>query len=167
MIWAGKPYPEDTGSIDVFNDIYTKTKSMPNCAILTGYELGLSGLLKGGSDAWLNNPKIYREASGTSGMSAAMKGSINVSIPDGWVPEFAKHGKNSFCVEAADTSLDDAAKNRIEADNIYKVIESEIIPTYYNKPEEWFKIMSQAWSDVKEEFDANRMAREYYEELYN
>lgn len=166
VIWAGKPYPEDTGSIDIFNDIIAKVKSMPNCTVLTGYELRLSALLKGGSDVWLNNPKIYREASGTSGMAAAMKGSVNVSIPDGWVPEFAKHGKNCFSIEAADTALDEKEKNRIEASNIYDVLEKEVIPTYYSKPDKWFKIMTQGWADVKEEFDADRMAREYYEVLY-
>lgn len=166
VIWAGKPYPEDTGSIEMFNDIFARTKSLANCTILTGYELRLSAQLKGGSDVWLNNPKIYREASGTSGMTAAMKGSVNLSIPDGWVPEFAKHGKNSFCVDAVDTSLDEKEKNRLEANNIYDVLEKELIPTYYDKPDKWFKIMRQAWLDVKDEFDANRMADEYYDSLY-
>lgn len=166
MIWAGKPYPEDHGSIDMFNDIHAKIKEMPGCAILTGYELGLSAQLKAGSDVWLNNPKIYREASGTSGMAAAMLGSVNVSIPDGWVPEFANHGKNCFCIDAADQSLEEKERNRLEAENIYNVLEQEVIPTYYKKPEKWFKIMTQAWTDVKEGFDSNRMAREYYEILY-
>jgi starch phosphorylase len=151
----------------MFNDIVAKTKGMPNCAILTGYELGLSALLKRGSDVWVNNPKIFREASGTSGMTAAMNGSINLSIPDGWVPEFAKHGKNAFSVEAADRSLDEGEQNRIEANNIYDVLEREVIPTYYENPEKWFKIIYQAWVDVRDEFDSGRMAKEYYELLYN
>lgn len=166
VIWAGKPYPEDTDSIAMFNDIQAKIKAMPNCAILTGYELRLSALLKRGSDIWLNNPKITREASGTSGMAAAMLGSVNVSIPDGWVPEFAKHGKNCFSVEAANPQLDEKEKNRLEAVRIYDVLENEVLPTYYKKPEKWFKIMTQAWMDVKQDFDSNRMAREYYEQLY-
>lgn len=166
VIWAGKPYPEDKDSIAMFNDIVAKTKGMPNCAILTGYELGLSALLKRGSDVWVNNPKIFREASGTSGMTAAMNGSVNLSIPDGWVPEFAKHGKNAFSVEAADRSLDESEQNRIEANNIYDVLEREVIPTYYENPEKWFKIIYQAWVDVRDEFDSGRMAKEYYELLY-
>lgn len=167
VIWAGKPYPEDHGSIEIFNDIVRKTKTIANATILTGYELRLSALLKGGSDIWLNNPKIYREASGTSGMSAAMKGCVNLSIPDGWVPEFARHGKNSFCVDAADQSLSEAERNQVETANIYRVLEDEVVPTYYDNPEKWFKIMTQGWADVKDEFDANRMAREYYELLYS
>ncbi len=166
VIWAGKPYPEDTGSIQMFNDITAAIKAMPNCAILTGYELQLSSQLKRGSDLWLNNPKIYREASGTSGMTAAMNGSINVSIPDGWVPEFAQHGKNCFSIAAADVDLDEKEKNRIESSRIYDILEQEVLPTYYEKPEKWFKIMTQSWADVRETYDSNRMAQEYYEVMY-
>jgi starch phosphorylase len=166
VIWAGKPYPEDTGSIQMFNDIGAKIKSMPNCAILTGYELNLSAQLKRGSDLWLNNPKIYREASGTSGMTAAMNGSVNVSIPDGWVPEFAQHGKNCFSIASDDVDIEEKEKNQIEASRIYDILELEILPTYYEKPEKWFRIMTQSWADVREAFDSNRMAREYYEVMY-
>lgn len=166
VIWAGKPYPEDQASIRVFNDIYWKTKALPGCTILTGYELGLSALLKRGSDLWLNNPKLYREASGTSGMTAAMNGSINFSIPDGWVPEFASHGKNCFAIEPADRALAEEEQNKMEAGRLYEVLENEIIPLYYEQPEKWCKVMRQSWKDVLVQFDSNRMAREYYEEIY-
>ncbi|HEY0176450.1 MAG TPA: alpha-glucan family phosphorylase, partial [Pedobacter sp.] len=94
LIWAGKPYPEDMGGIGQFNQIITRAKPLARCAVLTGYELALSALLKKGSDVWLNNPRLYHEASGTSGMTAAMNGSINLSMPDGWVPEFARDREN-------------------------------------------------------------------------
>ncbi len=166
IIWAGKPYPGDQDSINMFNDIYWKTKSLPNCTILTGYELALSALLKRGSDVWLNNPKLYREASGTSGMTAAMNGSINFSIPDGWVPEFAKHGKNCFSIEPADRTLPEVQQDVIEAERLYYILENEIIPTYYEKPEKWYTIMRQGWKEILPEFDSNRMAEEYYEKMY-
>ncbi|MDZ4715381.1 MAG: alpha-glucan family phosphorylase [Cytophagales bacterium] len=166
VIWAGKPYPEDTASVDMFNEIVWKTRNMKGCTILTGYELGLSALLKRGADVWLNNPKIYREASGTSGMTAAMNGCVNLSIPDGWVPEFAANGKNCFTVEPAERSLAESEQNRIEANRIYEVLETKIIPTYYEKPDQWFKIIARAHKDVVEQFDSKRMAREYYESLY-
>lgn len=167
IIWAGKPYPEDATSIDIFNDIYRQTRDLPNCTILTGYELGLSRLLKRGSDVWLNNPRIYREASGTSGMSAAMNGSINVSIPDGWVPEFARHGENCFVVEPADQSLAQEEQNSIEANRLYEVLEKEVIPLYYDRPDRWAQVVRQSWKDVQPRFDSNRMADEYYQLLYN
>jgi glycogen phosphorylase len=167
VIWAGKPYPEDYGAINIFNEIYWKTKELPNCTVVTGYELWLSGHLKKGSDIWLNNPKLYHEASGTSGMTAAMNGSVNLSIPDGWVPEFAKHGKNSFLIQPANDLLTEASRDKLEAQNLFDVLEKEIIPTYYDKPEQWSKIMKASMKEVVPFFDAGRMAREYYERMYH
>lgn len=166
IIWAGKPYPEDYNSINLFNEIYWKTKELPNCTVVTGYELWLSGHLKKGSDIWLNNPRLYHEASGTSGMTAAMNGSVNVSIPDGWVPEFAKHGKNSFIITPAGESLSPEAKDKIEAQHLLDLLENEIIPMYYNKPANWLKVVKASMEDVLPFFDSGRMATEYYEELY-
>ena len=103
--WDATPYPEDYSAIDTFNNLFWKTLNNPKIAVLTGYELGLSAALKKGSDVWLNNPRLYREASGTSGMTAAMNGSVNFSIPDGWIPEFAVHGENSFVIEPADRKI--------------------------------------------------------------
>ncbi len=167
IIWAGKPYPEDYNAINIFNDIYWKTKSLPNCTVLTGYELWLSGHLKKGSDVWLNNPRLYHEASGTSGMTAAMNASVNVSIPDGWVPEFADHGKNSFIINTADEKLSVEERDRIEADNLLTLLEKEVIPTYYDSPEKWNKIVKKAMKDVSPFFESGRMAQEYYEKMYN
>src|SRR6185295_8412478 len=166
IIWAGKPYPEDQSSISIFNDIHWKVKPLANCTILTGYELKLSALLKRGSDVWLNNPRLYREASGTSGMTAAMNGSINFSIPDGWVPEFAVHGKNCFSILPADRLLSVEEQDKIEADRLYDILENQIIPRYYKDPESWSKMMRQGWQDVVAHFDSNRMAHEYYDKMY-
>lgn len=165
VIWAGKPYPEDFGAIGIFNDIHWKTKALPNCAILTGYEMELSRLLKRGSDLWLNTPKMFREASGTSGMTAAMNGSINLSIPDGWIPEFSKHGKNCFIISPAETEVSDE-QDQIENDNLLTLLEKEIVPMYYQKPKQWTAVVKQSMEDVVPMFDSNRMAREYYEKLY-
>lgn len=167
IIWAGKPYPEDYGAIDIFNDIYWKTKSLPNCTVLTGYELWLSGSLKKGSDVWLNNPRLYHEASGTSGMTAAINGSVNLSIPDGWVPEFSKHGKNSFIIPTADETLSQEERDKIEAQNLLDLLEKEVIPTYYDSPEKWNKIVKTAMKDVTPFFESGRMAKEYYEKMYS
>lgn len=166
VIWAGKPYPEDQVAIDIFNDIHWKTKYLPNCAILTGYELGLSALLKRGSDLWLNTPRMYREASGTSGMTAAMNGSINLSIPDGWVPEFAIDGKNSFVIPRAETE-DHDVQARLENEALLTMLENDIVPLYYTKPKEWLSIMKQSMKDVVPFFDSNRMAHEYYDKMYS
>jgi starch phosphorylase len=167
IIWAGKPYPEDYGAINIFNEIYWKTKDLPNCTVVTGYELWLSDHLKKGSDIWLNNPRLYHEASGTSGMTAAMNGSINLSIPDGWVPEFARHGKNSFIIETADDALTPESKDKIEAQKLMDVLEREIIPIYYDHPDKWQRLVMSSMKDVLPFFDSGRMAEEYYDRLYN
>jgi starch phosphorylase len=167
IIWAGKPYPEDYGAINIFNEIYWKTKELPNCTVVTGYELWLSGHLKKGSDVWLNNPKLYHEASGTSGMTAAMNASVNFSIPDGWVPEFAKHGVNSFLINPASDQLSQEERDKIEAKNLLDVLENEIIPMYYDQPERWTELVKTSMRDVAPFFDAGRMADEYYQKLYH
>jgi starch phosphorylase len=163
VIWAGKPYPEDYEAINVFNEIYWKTKDLPNCTIVTGYELWLSGHLKKGSDIWLNNPRLYHEASGTSGMTAAMNASLNLSIPDGWVPEFSKHGKNCFIIEPAKDSLSQEEKDEIESERLLDVLEKEVIPMYYKNQGKWTKLIKQSMKDVLPYFDSARMATEYYE----
>ena len=167
IIWGGKPYPEDYGAINIFNEIYWKTKDLPNCTVVTGYELWLSDHLKKGSDIWLNNPRLYHEASGTSGMTAAMNGSVNLSIPDGWVPEFAEHGKNCFIIDTADDGLTQESKDKIEAQKLLDVLEKEIIPLYYDHPAKWQKVIASSMNDVLPFFDSGRMADEYYEKLYN
>jgi starch phosphorylase len=134
--------------------------------VVTGYELWLSGHLKRGSDIWLNNPRLYHEASGTSGMTAAMNGSINVSIPDGWVPEFARDGENSFIIQTAEDSLSVEEKDRIEGNNLLDLLEHKVIPLYYDQPDKWLKLMKTSMRDVIPQFDASRMANEYYEKLY-
>lgn len=167
VIWAGKPYPEDGDMVNVFNTIHSIISKKPNAAILTGYELGLSKLLKAGSDVWLNNPRRPREASGTSGMTAAMNGSINLSTNDGWIPEFAKHGQNSWVLPTLDENLPKPEVDKQDYQNLMHLIEQEVVPTYYNDPDKWLQIVHQGMKDVAPAFDSNRMAREYYEKLYN
>ena len=167
IIWAGKPYPEDHSSIQIFNEIIKKTLAFPNCAVLVGYELALSSELKKGSDIWLNNPRMYREASGTSGMAAAMNGSINVSIPDGWVPEFAIDGQNSFVIQAAPENLSQEEKDNVETINLLDTLEQKVIPLYYENQLEWIKIMKKAAQDIFPKFDSGRMVEEYYHKLYS
>lgn len=165
VIWAGKPYPKDQGAIDLFNHLISVTRDLPGCAVLTGYELKLSSILKKGADVWLNTPRYAREASGTSGMTAAMNGTVNFSIPDGWIPEFARHGQNCFEIPV-DPAADYSTQDREDNQNMMDILESEIIPTYYNNKTRWLEIMKNGMRDVAPDFDSDRMAREYYEKMY-
>ena len=166
IIWAGKPYPEDQWAKDEFNQIIAKTNNIPNAAVLTGYELDLSRKLKQGSDVWLNNPRMYHEASGTSGMTAMMNGSLNCSIPDGWFPEFAVDGVNSFVIAPADDSLPEQEKDRLENINLMDKLEKTILPLYYTDQPGWLAMMKKGIKTIVPKFDASRMADEYYTKMY-
>jgi starch phosphorylase len=167
IIWAGKPYPSDYPAISQFNHLVHLSKSYKNVAVLVGYELALSKRLKQAADIWLNNPRVPREASGTSGMTAAMNGAVNFSTDDGWIPEFIDHGHNGFVVPKADY-LNTTIQQQDEYDlnKIYDILEKEILPLYYDRYETWRQITQNGMRDVRFQFDSNRMAHEYYELLY-
>lgn len=167
IIWAGKPYPMDYNGIGVYDKIVDICKKYGNCSILTGYEMKLSKVLKGGADVWLNMPRLFHEASGTSGMAAAMNGAVNVGIPDGWFPEFAKDKKNAFVIPSSDTNLPEHIQDDLDCESLYDVIEKEILPIYYDYPNRWFEIIRSAALDIIPYFDSNRMNKEYYDKLYN
>jgi starch phosphorylase len=166
IIWAGKPYPFDYYAIDIFNHLVNYTKYAPNLAVLVGYEMELSRKLKAGSDIWLNTPRITREASGTSGMTAAMNGSVNVSTNDGWIPEFAKDGENCFVFPEIDFNLPVWDQDKMDSDNLYDILENKVLPTYYDNPKKWQQIVFTGIDDVVPEFTSRRMADQYYKELY-
>jgi glycogen phosphorylase len=168
IIWAGKPYPMDSGAINMFNNIMTVVEKVKNCAVVVGYELTVSKTLKRGSDIWLNNPRMYREASGTSGMTAAMNGTINLSIPDGWVPEYAEHNVNSFVIPPAENQAGPYQEvNSIECQNLYKVLFEDVLPTYYDRPDKWADMMKKNILTISPQFESGRMADEYYKLIYN
>ena len=166
IIWAGKPYPFDYFAIDTFNHLVLHAKTEPHLAVLTGYEIDLSRKLKCGSDVWLNTPRITREASGTSGMTAAMNGSVNVSTNDGWIPEFQKDGRNCFVLPALDHNLYVWEQDKIDGDNLYDILENKVVPTYYDNPQKWQDIVFNGMDGVIPEFTSHRMADQYYRKLF-
>lgn len=167
IIWAGKPYPSDYSAITQFNNLVNLSKRFKNVAVLTGYELALSKRLKQAADVWLNNPRVPREASGTSGMTAAMNGAVNFSTDDGWIPEFADHGNNSFVVPKGDYAhMSTEEQDRYDLNKIYEILEQEILPLYYDNYHTWRQIVQNGMRDVLLKFESNRMADEYYALLY-
>jgi glycogen phosphorylase len=167
IIWAGKPYPVDHPAISEFNQLIHMSKRYKNVAVLTGYELGLSKRLKQAADCWLNNPRVPREASGTSGMTAAMNGAVNFSTDDGWIPEFINHGHNGFVVPQTDyASMATHEQDQYDLNKLYDILEKEILPLYYSDYTTWRQVIKNGMQDVRFRFDSNRMAQEYYEILY-
>lgn len=168
IIWAGKPYPVDYPAISDFNNLVHLSKGYNNVAVCTGYELALSKRLKQAADIWLNNPRVPREASGTSGMTAAMNGAVNFSTFDGWICEFANHGNNSFIVPSVDySSMHVHEQDQYDLDQLYEILEKQILPLYYDNYAVWRQIIKNGMRDVRFQFDSNRMADEYYNLLYN
>jgi len=167
IIWAGKPYPLDYPAISDFNNLVHLSKRYDNVAVCTGYELGLSKRLKQASDLWLNNPRVPREASGTSGMTAAMNGSVNCSTNDGWICEFIHHGNNGFVVPPIDyENISVQEQDQYDLNKLYEILENQVLPLYYENQEVWRQIIQNGMRDVRFQFDSNRMAQEYYEILY-
>jgi starch phosphorylase len=168
IIWAGKPYPLDYPSIGDFNNLVNLSKNYDNVAVCIGYELAVSRRLKQAADIWLNNPRVPREASGTSGMTAAMNGAVNCSTFDGWICEFANHGNNSFIVPPVDYSaMHVHEQDQYDLDQLYEILEKQILPLYYDNYETWRQVVKNGMKDVRYQFDSNRMADEYYSLLYN
>src|SRR5690348_7758257 len=129
IIWAGKPYPMDYPAINDFNNLVHLSKGYKNVTVLVGYELGLSKRLKQAADIWLNNPRVPREAAGTSGMTAAMNGAINFSTDDGWIPEFIDNGNNGFVVPKADyENMTVHEQDAYDLNKVYEILENQIIP---------------------------------------
>ncbi len=168
IIWAGKPYPMDYPAINDFNHLVHLSKQHKNMAVLIGYELSLSKRMKQAADLWLNNPRVPREASGTSGMTASMNGAANFSTDDGWIPEFVNHGNNGFVIPKADyANMNTHEQDEYDLEMLYKILEQQVLPLYYSNKETWRQVVKNGMRDVRYQFESNRMAHEYYEMLYN
>ncbi len=172
LIYAGKFHPKDTTGRQIFNEVLEHARQIPEIAVLTGpgYELELSGLLKRGSDVWLNTPVRPLEASGTSGMSANMNGAIHFSIYDGWAVEGTFDNINGYLIHEKDgdgmeyLNVEDRHKQDYEI--MMRILENEIIPTYYQDKKQWANLMTQAIRTSQSYFDSDRMAIEYFVRLY-
>jgi glycogen phosphorylase len=166
IIWAGKPYPMDYEAIAVFNKLVEVCKPFKKATVLIRYELALSKLLKQGTDVWLNTPRVTREASGTSGMTAAMNATLNFTTNDGWIPEFGRHLHNAFVLPVADLHQSRVLQDAEDLHNVYRILREEIKPMYYNRRDEWMQMVRNSMKEVVPFFDSNRMAHEYYQKLY-
>ncbi len=168
LIYSGKFHPLDTAGHNAFNEMLANSKKYPNMVVLPNYELELSGLLKRGSDIWLNNPLRPMEASGTSGMSANMNGCLHFSTYDGWAVEGTFHDINGYLINADGNDeylpIDDRHKQDYES--MMSTLEENILPTYYDNPKRWSELMIQAIQTADAFFNSDRMVIEYYNRLY-
>ena len=127
----------------------------------------IGAALTRGADIWLNNPRRPKEASGTSGMKAAMNGVLNFSILDGWWPEACQHGINGWQFGDAFESENVEEQDAHDLTELYRVLRKEVLPTYYKDRGHWVRMMQMSIRSTRDYFGTDRMLKEYYENLYN
>jgi starch phosphorylase len=138
---------------------------------LENYDMRLGALLTRGADVWLNNPRRPLEASGTSGMKAAMNGVPNLSILDGWWPEGCQHGVTGWKIGDPDPKDDafdekDAARiDKRDRELLYQTLEREVVPAYRDRPT-WLKIMRASIAMSQWKFSSDRMVQDYVHKVY-
>ena len=173
IVFAGKAHPADRPGQRVIQDIFTRSRS-PKLArrvfVIEDYDIRVGRYLVSGVDIWLNNPRRPLEASGTSGMKAAMNGIINCSVLDGWWDE-AYDGTNGWAIGSRETNPDEGAQDWADAQDLYRLLEEEIVPRYYERdknglPRRWLETMKASMATTIWEFSTSRMLQEYVEQLY-
>jgi starch phosphorylase len=167
IIFSGKAHPLDDSGKKIVTTIYEIAKKYPDAVVfLENYDMDIGRMLTRGSDVWLNNPRRPQEASGTSGMKAAMNGVLNLSILDGWWPEACKHGENGWQFGDGFECRSEAKLDRHDFIAFKKVLTGDVISTYYKSRNKWIDMMVQSILSTKDRFSIKRMLDEYYQLMY-
>ncbi|HYC07343.1 MAG TPA: alpha-glucan family phosphorylase, partial [Candidatus Binatia bacterium] len=148
VVFAGKAHPADRPGQGVIQDIFSRSRSAKlrgRFFILEDYDMRIARFLVQGVDVWLNNPRRPLEASGTSGMKAAANGVVNVSVLDGWWDE-GWNGDNGWAIGGRETNADEGAQDWADAQDLYRILEEEVVPRYYTRernglPKAWLATM--------------------------
>jgi glycogen phosphorylase len=172
IIFAGKSHPADDIGKHHLQRVYKRALDPlfgGRVAFVDDYDLHVAHFLVQGCDVWLNNPRKPMEASGTSGMKAAINGVPHLSIGDGWWAE-GFDGTNGWTIDGG-VSGDDADVDAADAAALYRLLEEEIVPAYYERdtsgvPHRWMAVVKQAIRTVAPRFSARRMVKEYVERMY-
>lgn len=168
IVFSGKAHPLDDVGKDIVIKLVEMSKKYPqSVAFIEDYDMATGAALTRGSDIWLNNPRRPKEASGTSGMKAAMNGVLNFSTLDGWWPEACDHGVNGWQFGDGYENEDEDKLDAHDIESLYRVLLEEVLPTYYNQREKWLEMMQASIQSTREEFAVKRMLEEYYEKLYS
>jgi starch phosphorylase len=173
VIFAGKAHPADRPGQQVIQEIYTLSRSEKlrgRIFILEDYDMRIARFLVQGVDVWLNTPRRPLEASGTSGMKAAVNGAVNVSVRDGWWDE-GWIGDNGWAIGGTGTNPDEGAQDWSDAQDLYRLLEEEIVPRYYergrdDRPAAWIDLMRRSVASTIWRFSTTRMLHEYVEHMY-
>ncbi len=190
IIFSGKAHPLDDKGKEIVETLVEMSEKYPDSVVfIEDYNMKTGKMLTRGCDVWLNNPRRPKEASGTSGMKAAMNGVLNVSILDGWWPEACRHGENGWAIGTEPKTAQDFAPDNLEEldeeerakaekkmkekldeydlENLYDVLLNEVVPTYYEDQDKWVEMMKESHADTYEKFSAKRMLDIYYDLMYS
>jgi starch phosphorylase len=166
LVFSGKAHPLDDTGKDIAAELVAYARKYDSVAFLENYSMEIGAALTRGADVWLNNPRRPLEASGTSGMKAAMNGVLNCSILDGWWPEACEHGVNGWQFGDGQEFDTEAELDAHDREALYQVLTREVIPTYYDDKNKWAAMMRASIQSTREFFAVKRMLQEYYSLLY-
>ncbi|HEX2155230.1 MAG TPA: alpha-glucan family phosphorylase [Acidimicrobiia bacterium] len=173
LIFAGKAHPADEHGQALIRHLVELSR-VPALSghlfVLEDYDARMARFLVQGCDVWVNNPRPPMEASGTSGMKAAMNGVPNLSVLDGWWAE-GFEGDNGWAFGSTEPMGDHEAADRHDADDFYRVLADEVAPLYYTRdnagiPQEWVGLMRRAITSTLVRFSSHRMVAEYVDQAY-
>ncbi|MFP4322048.1 MAG: alpha-glucan family phosphorylase [Anaerolineales bacterium] len=175
FIFAGKAHPHDQPGKEFIKEIIEKTgipELRNHIVFLENYDMTIGRYMVQGVDVWLNNPRRPKEASGTSGMKVIYNAGLNASILDGWWAE-AYHPSLGWAIGKGEEypPEQEELQDEIEANALYNLLETEIIPTFYNRgrdglPREWVRMVKNSMRELAPFFTTYRMVRQYAEQYY-
>ena len=174
FVFAGKAHPQDRTAKQILQQLMSinhDSNWQHRAVFVEDYDQDVAKYLVQGVDVWMNVPRRPHEASGTSGMKAAMNGGLNFSVLDGWWIE-GFNGKNGYAIGELDVDANDAASDAEDAEALYATLENEIIPAYYEineqgLPAKWIGQMKNALATLTPQFSSDRMVKDYLSAIYN
>jgi starch phosphorylase len=169
LVYAGKAHPRDEAGKELIRKIFAvskKLKTSVRLVYLENYDIEIGHLITSGCDLWLNNPQPPMEASGTSGMKAALNGIPSLSVPDGWWIEGHMEGLTGWAI-GEDSRLTPSAEDRAkDAESLYHKLDAVILPLFYNDKEGFIEVMRNAIALNGSFFNTDRMIAEYVRKAY-
>jgi starch phosphorylase len=178
FVFAGKAHPHDEPAQWMMREIQ-RISSLPpfvgKILLVEGYDLGIGRLLTSGVDVWLNTPVAPQEASGTSGMKAAMNGTLNLSVLDGWWAEAydsRRGSRNGWGIPPARDEAGDGERDRQDSTTLYETLQDEVVPLYYARDAKlgyspgWVQLCKRSMASVLPAFNSERVLRDYLHEFY-
>jgi len=173
IVFSGKAHPDDEHGKHLIQELYNTARDPEfggRIAFVEDYDIRMAHYIVPGVDVWLNTPRRLQEASGTSGMKAAVNGVPHLSVLDGWWYE-GYNGANGWAVGDDITISDAEEQDNADANALYSLLEGKIIPLYYDRdvngiPHGWIKVVKQAIRSCSPLFSAKRMVKEYTRQMY-